>query len=149
MKYNYRKIEVSDLDFVHKLFMVTEYKAIFFEQDTTIDRWKERFNDIKMFEIIVDQNKPIGVINLEAKEDVVSILLLAIKVDLLYKGIGKRILLDILEMHQSKTFKLTVMISNDTAVKFYMKMGFKIVEEIIEDYGKNGKHQSYNMVKNG
>lgn len=147
MKYNYRKIEVSDLEFVYQLFKVNEYKDIFFENNTSIESWKERFNDIKMFEIIVDQDIPIGVINLEVKDDVVSILLLAVKVELLYKGIGKRILLDVLEMHQFKTFELTVMKSNDRAVKFYQKLGFIIVEEIIEDYGKNGKHESYNMVR--
>lgn len=149
MKFNYSKIKVSDLDFVHKLFKVDEYKDIFFEHNTSIVRWKERFNDIKMFEIIVDKGKPIGVINLERKDDAVSILLLAIDVNLLYKGFGKRILLDVLEMHQFKTFVLTVMKSNDRAVKFYQKMGFTILEEILEDYGKNGKHESYNMIRKG
>lgn len=129
------------------MFKVKEYNNIFFEHNTSLNNWEKRFDAIKSFEVVYDGNVKIGVINIEQKDDLISILLIALEIKYLRTGVGTKILEDIIKMYPNKVFELCVMKSNVRAVEFYLRNGFKITEEFIEDYGQNGKHESYKMIR--
>jgi len=147
MNYSYKKITIDDIEFVQSVFKVKEYKDIFFEQNTSIKGWTQRLSAIKEFEIVFDGNNKIGVINVLNDDNCIKILLLSLKDKLRGKGIGTKIFNDLLSTYPNTRFELSVMKSNERAVKFYKKLKFIITKEFIEDYGDNGKHPSYEMVR--
>lgn len=146
MNYSYKKITIDDIEFIHSLFKEKEYKDIFFEQNTSIKCWTQRLIEIKDFEIIFDGNNKIGVINVLNDDNCLKILLLALKKQLRGNGIGTQIFNDLISIYPNRRVKLSVMKSNERAVKFYKKLKFIITKEFIEDYGDNGKQPSYEMV---
>jgi N-acetylglutamate synthase-like GNAT family acetyltransferase len=146
MIYSYKKITLDDIEYLYDVFNTKAYNSIFFEHTTTKNDWIARFDQIKDFIIVFDNNKKIGVINISHK-DTLEILLLVINQPLIGKGVGKRIVTDILAMYpHSKQCKVTVKESNTRAYHFYKKMGFKRVTTEVQDLGMHGNHTYIKMV---
>ena len=144
MNYNYRKLTISDINYLYELFGVEEYHKIFFEKKTTKDDWMKRYEHIKEFEVVCYNNTKIGVINI-VKGKVIDLLLIVINLELLGKGIGSNIFSDIFEMYGSNIYHVTVKETNVRACNFYTKLGFEIYDTEEQDLGENGKHKYLNL----
>lgn len=145
MNYTYHQITLLDLPFLHRLFKCDEYHDIFFEGDTTMDNWIERFEKIKSFQIAYDKDERIGVINTKIEGDTLVICLIAIEYRLLKQGTGLKIMKDIFQSYPHKRYKLEVKSSNQNAVTFYKSLGFITTGEHDIDLGKNGIHHYLQM----
>lgn len=145
MNYTYKQINLVDIPFLHYLGKTNEYQDIFFENNTTEEMWESRFDAIRNFQIVFDNEKRIGMVNYLINQSTVELLLIVIDINLLGQGVGTKILKDLFNLYPNYSFEVNVMKSNERAVKFYQKNGFVITNEMIVDYGENGQHQSYDM----
>lgn len=146
VNYIYDDLKQNDLIYLQKLFGSKEYADIFFESETSLKSWRERYEHIKSFKINKRNDENIGVINLKIDE-YVEILLVVINPELLSMGVGTRIFEDIFEKYRCREYRVTVKESNIWARNFYERLGFILVDEVVQDLGKNGKHKYLNLVK--
>ena len=140
MNYTYKNITEDDLIFLHTLFQEPKYQEIFFESLSTYESWVNRYEEIKTFQIVYHFDEKIGVINTKKEDDTLTILLIALKHNLLEKGYGKRIFDDIMHSHPNLRYLVSVKDTNKRAIAYYISLGFIRMSEHIEDCGDNGKH---------
>lgn len=141
MHFIYQALRKEDLPFIEKLFKYPSYDATFFELNTSLKHWQDRFEEIKTFQLIYKGKEQIGILNLDSKNGVIDITLLAFCFEKTNKGYGRLVLQDIIIAHPNKRITVDAMKSNVKAIRFYKNNGFVEVGTKIEDYEENGLHK--------
>lgn len=144
----YRALKECDAAFLTRIFSIPEYDLYFAENNTTEEDWKERS---ELYEnehsyIISKDNTDIGWIMYAVCDNICRLDIVVLLPEKRNKGYGKEIFNDLFALNpQVRTITLDVQQRNESAVKFYKKMGFQITGE--EDQPVNGKNVPYfNMV---
>ena len=137
MKINYRKATEEDIDFLFELrtkTMTEHYISsnLPTDRDSTLQRIVYHFEKAN---IIMLDEKPIGLLKINRSEDEIEILQLQIDPQLQGKGIGKSILKDIIDEASvtQKPVRLSVLKTNK-AQTLYVVLGFKIIAEDQHSY---------------
>lgn len=146
MNYTYKSITKKDTDFLIEIFSDPEYETIFYEGNTNRQDWIERFEQIKSFRLVYENNAPIGIIDLINKDNYVELGLIVIKRDLHNKKYGFQIMKDIVSELQSNSLRLSVQNDNKKAVNFYLLFGFAIIGEE-NQYVLNGNQKKYYVME--
>lgn len=150
MKIELNQATIKDSKFIKLLFNNPEYELYFYENDTPIEIWEERFEYYKIKEsniIYTDNNLPIGWILYSLDKDTCNIDIIVLKSELRGNQYGYFALKELEKKLQSniKHIKLDVQKRNQKAVNFYKRYGFKIISEETQ-YTKEGKIIYYNML---
>ncbi|WP_426479775.1 GNAT family N-acetyltransferase [Chryseobacterium sp. CBSDS_008] len=129
---HYKQADETDIDFLLNLRMKTmnphyETSGLSTDRETTMQRVLYQF---KKANIIFLDNQPIGLLKLDRTFTNIEVLQLQIDPSQQGKGLGKRILSDILEEASlaGKTVSLSVLKTNK-AQHLYKSLGFRIVDE--------------------
>jgi len=135
MQLQYRKALKSDIDFLldlRKKTMTEHYASsnLSTDEKATLQRVLYEFEKAN---IIILNNKPIGLLKINKAEDHIEILQLQIDPKLQGKGIGKSILTDIINESSQKPVRLSVLKTNK-AQNLYSSLGFKIIDEDEHSY---------------
>lgn len=134
MKLNlrYKQADEIDIDFLLDLRMKTmnphyETSGLSTDRETTMQRVLYQFEKAN---IILLDNQPIGLLKLDRTFTNIEVLQLQIDPSQQGKGLGKKILSDILEEASlaGKTVSLSVLKTNK-AQHLYQSLGFRIVDE--------------------
>ena len=107
---------------------IIESMCIRFSEENIIKRAPDR----KMM-LMIENEEIIGTASLKNN----IILSVFVDVNAQGKGIGTKLMRYLEEMARKKGFKKVVLPSSITSVSFYSKLGYKIIEEQINDAGKN------------
>ncbi|MFK7980037.1 MAG: GNAT family N-acetyltransferase [Saprospiraceae bacterium] len=91
-----------------------------------------RASNIKMV-LMIENEEVIGTASL--KDNI--ILTVFVSVNAQGKGVGTKLMRYLEEIASKKGFKKVLLPSSITSVSFYKKLGYKIIEENINDFGKN------------
>lgn len=154
MNIKFRIISLEDAEFIRLIFTVDEYEPIFYENETSVDEWKERLpeliNDVGLHNyVIVDNNqhKNVGWIMYEISGDICKLHLIVLNADLRGKHYGVECLNKLLITVKDKVNKiiLDVQKRNEAAVNFYMRFGFTIFSEEIQSIRNGVQVEYYNM----
>ncbi|REC49668.1 GNAT family N-acetyltransferase [Chryseobacterium pennipullorum] len=128
----YEKADEGDIDFLLNLRMKTmnphyETSGLSTDRETTLQRILYKFDKAN---IILLDNQPIGLLKVDRTFTNIDVLQLQIDPSQQGKGLGKRILSDILEEASlaGKTVSLSVLKTNK-AQHLYRSLGFKVVDE--------------------
>ncbi len=131
MKINFRDAEEKDLVFLYQLHKLTlkEYveKTWGWDEVWQWNYFQTHFNP-KLIKIIIFSNKEIGCLRTEEDERNLAIDLLEILPDFQNKGIGSKIIRDIIKnaTKKSKGTSLTVLKTNTRAKGLYDRLGFLV-----------------------
>ena len=106
-----------------------------------IEKMCTRFSEVNIIKrasnrqmmLMIEDEKVIGTASL--KDNI--ILTVFVSVDRQGKGIGTKLMRYLEEMASKKGFKKVTLPSSITSVSFYERLGYKIIEEKINDFGKN------------
>jgi len=128
----YKQADETDIDFLLDLRMKTmnphyETSGLSTDRETTMQRVLYQFEKAN---IILLDNQPIGLLKLDRTFTNIEVLQLQIDPSQQGKGLGKKILSDILEEASlaGKTVSLSVLKTNK-AQHLYQSLGFRIVDE--------------------
>lgn len=128
----YKQADENDIDFLLNLRMKTmnphyETSGLSTDRETTMQRVLYKFEKAN---IILLDNQPIGLLKLDRTFTNIEVLQLQIDPSQQGKGLGKKILEDILEEASiaGKTVSLSVLKTNK-AQHLYKSLGFRIVDE--------------------
>jgi len=128
----YKQADETDIDFLLNLRMKTmnphyETSGLSTDRETTMQRVLYQFEKAN---IILLDNQPIGLLKLDRTFTNIEVLQLQIDPSQQGKGLGKKILSDILEEASlaGKTVSLSVLKTNK-AQHLYQSLGFRIVDE--------------------
>ncbi|PTT34776.1 N-acetyltransferase [Chryseobacterium sp. HMWF028] len=128
----YKQADEADIDFLLNLRMKTmnphyETSGLSTDRETTMQRVLYQFEKAN---IILLDNQPIGLLKLDRTFTNIEVLQLQIDPSEQGKGLGKKILSDILEEASlaGKTVSLSVLKTNK-AQHLYKSIGFRIVDE--------------------
>lgn len=128
----YKKADDTDIDFLLNLRMKTmnphyETSGLPTDRETTLQRVLYQFEKA---DIIFLDNQPIGLLKVDRTFTNIEVLQLQIDPSQQGKGLGKKILSDILEEASlaGKTVSLSVLKTNK-AQHLYKNLGFRIVDE--------------------
>ncbi|CAD0220974.1 GNAT family N-acetyltransferase [Chryseobacterium sp. D764] len=128
----YRKATDNDIDYLLDLRMKTmnphyETSGLSTDRDTTLQRVLYQFEKA---DIILLDNQPVGLLKVDRTFTNIEVLQLQIDPSQQGKGLGKKILSDILEEASlaGKTVSLSVLKTNK-AQHLYISLGFKITGE--------------------
>ncbi|WP_162072432.1 GNAT family N-acetyltransferase [Chryseobacterium fistulae] len=137
LKLEYKKATKNDVDFLLKLRMRTmnehyNNSNLPTSREATLQRVLYEYDKAN---IIIVNDKPIGLLKIDYNKDKIEILQLQINPDQQGKGIGKTILSNILEeaILIQKPAILSVLKVNK-AQDLYISLGFKIVDENEHSY---------------
>ncbi len=129
---HYKQADENDIDFLLNLRMKTmnphyETSGLSTDRETTLQRVLYQFEKAN---IILLDNQPIGLLKVNRTFTNIEVLQLQIDPSQQGKGLGKRILSDILEEASlaGKTVSLSVLKTNK-AQHLYQSLGFRIVDE--------------------
>lgn len=128
----YRTLKECDVGILTQIFSIPEYDMYFAENDTTEEDWKER---LPLFEtphsyIIAKDGTDIGWIMYNLCDDICNLDIVVLMPEERGKGYGTEIFADLLAQNPKlKAIKLDVQQRNTSAIKFYQKLGFKVVSE--------------------
>ncbi|BFO64613.1 GNAT family N-acetyltransferase [Chryseobacterium sp. S0630] len=129
---HYKQADETDIDFLLNLRMKTmnphyETSGLSTDRETTLQRVLYQFEKAN---IIFLNDKPIGLLKVDRTFTNIEVLQLQIDPSQQGKGLGKRILSDILEEASlaGKTVSLSVLKTNK-AQHLYKSLGFRIVDE--------------------
>ena len=107
---------------------IIEKMCIRFSEENIINRLSNR----EMI-LMIENEEVIGTASLKGN----IILTVFVGVNVQGKGIGTKLMRYLEKMASKKGFKKVSLPSSITSVSFYKKLGYKIIEEIIDDSGKN------------
>nr|WP_315026874.1 GNAT family N-acetyltransferase [uncultured Chryseobacterium sp.] len=134
---HYKKADHTDIDFLLHLRMKTmnphyETSGLSTDRETTLQRVLYQFEKAN---IIFLDNQPIGMLKIDRTFTHIEVLQLQIDPDQQGKGLGKKILSDILEEASlaGKTVSLSVLKTNK-AQHLYSSLGFQVVGEDERSY---------------
>jgi len=142
---SYRRATIEDLDFLLKLRMLTmvkhlEIAEIFYTEKQHVARVKECFNDSQ---IILVNDKPIGLLKLATFSDRLHIRQFQITPKFQGKGIGSQVLKDVLKRAVQKQLSISLNVLLKNPVKaLYLRFGFVVVGENEFEY-----QMRYNLIK--
>ncbi|WP_288436472.1 GNAT family N-acetyltransferase [uncultured Chryseobacterium sp.] len=129
---HYKQADENDIDFLLALRIKTmnphyETSGLSTERETTLQRVLYQFDKAN---IIFLDNQPIGLLKVDRTFTNIEVLQLQIDPSQQGKGLGKKILMDILEEASlaGKTVSLSVLKTNK-AQHLYKSLGFRIVDE--------------------
>lgn len=129
---HYKQADETDIDFLLNLRMKTmnphyETSGLSTDRETTLQRVLYQFEKAN---IIFLHNQPIGLLKVDRTFTNIEVLQLQIDPSQQGKGLGKKILSDILEEASlaGKTVSLSVLKTNK-AQYLYQSLGFRIVDE--------------------
>ncbi|SEH28376.1 GNAT family N-acetyltransferase [Chryseobacterium culicis] len=129
---HYKQADENDIDFLLALRIKTmnphyETSGLSTDRETTLQRVLYQFDKAN---IIFLDNQPIGLLKVDRTFTNIEVLQLQIDPSQQGKGLGKKILMDILEEASlaGKTVSLSVLKTNK-AQHLYKSLGFKIVDE--------------------
>ncbi|WP_114820391.1 GNAT family N-acetyltransferase [Chryseobacterium sp. KLBC 52] len=129
---HYKQADETDIDFLLNLRMKTmnphyESSGLSTDRETTLQRVLYQFEKAN---IIFLNDQPIGLLKVDRTFTNIEVLQLQIDPSQQGKGLGKRILSDILEEASlaGKTLSLSVLKTNK-AQHLYQSLGFRIVDE--------------------
>lgn len=128
----YRVLKECDVGVLTQIFSIPEYDMYFAENGTTEEDWKERltFFETEHSYIISKNDADIGWIMYSICEDICTLDIVVLLPKERNKGYGREIFADLIFQNpQIKTIKLDVQQRNTSALKFYNKLGFKIIGE--------------------
>jgi N-acetylglutamate synthase-like GNAT family acetyltransferase len=132
LKITFRKATQEDIDFLFDLRIQTmtehyESSHLATDKESTLKRIQYKFDKAQ---IILLDNQPVGLLKINRTESLIEILQIQINPKLQGKGIGRRILTDILREASSlqKSTRLSVLKTN-RAKNLYAGLGFKITDE--------------------
>lgn len=124
----------TDYDFVYKTKKALYKDYIIQNLDKWIEKDQKDFFEKYIKEhkehiyILTSGNTKIGFIDYNIRQDIVDIGNLCINKEYQGKGIGSRILEEIINKNLDKTISLQVFIQNERAIKLYNKLGFIITK---------------------
>lgn len=135
----YRKITADDAAYLTEIFSIPEYEMYFAENETTEEGWRDRitryYGSAESL-IVTDEGRKIGWVMYEVEGDTCSIDIIVLHPEERFKGYGKTILSDILQLNPLvKEIKLDVQQRNKTALAFYKNLGFVVDGEEIQPVG--------------
>jgi len=107
---------------------IIEKMCIRFSEENIINRASNR----KMM-LMIENEKVIGTASL--KDNIILTVFVGVNVQ--SKGIGTKLMRYVEAIASKKGFKKVLLPSSITSVSFYERLGYKIVEEQINDFGKN------------
>ncbi|WP_312507866.1 GNAT family N-acetyltransferase [Chryseobacterium culicis] len=129
---HYKQADENDIDFLLDLRIKTmnphyETSGLSTDRETTLQRVLYQFDKAN---IIFLDNQPIGLLKVDRTFTNIEVLQLQIDPSQQGKGLGKKILMDILEEASlaGKTVSLSVLKTNK-AQHLYKSLGFRIVDE--------------------
>ncbi len=129
---HYKQADENDIDFLLALRIKTmnphyETSGLSTDRETTLQRVLYQFDKAN---IIFLDNQPIGLLKVDRTFTNIEVLQLQIDPSQQGKGLGKKILMDILEEASlaGKTVSLSVLKTNK-AQHLYKSLGFRIVDE--------------------
>ncbi len=129
---HYKQADENDIDFLLALRIKTmnphyETSGLSTDRETTLQRVLYQFDKAN---IIFLDNEPIGLLKVDRTFTNIEVLQLQIDPSQQGKGLGKKILMDILEEASlaGKTVSLSVLKTNK-AQHLYKSLGFRIVDE--------------------
>ncbi|MBE4947558.1 GNAT family N-acetyltransferase [Chryseobacterium culicis] len=129
---HYKQADENDIDFLLALRIKTmnphyETSGLSTDRETTLQRVLYQFDKAN---IIFLDNQPIGLLKVDRTFTNIEVLQLQIDPSQQGKGLGKKILMDILEEASlaGKTVSLSVLKTNK-AQDLYKSLGFRIVDE--------------------
>lgn len=110
---------------------------------------KEQIQDEKyIYNIIEDNNNSIGYFGVCPKENYLFLSKLYIKKNYRAMGYGKKAFIKIIEiakLHNKNSIQLTVNKYNSNTIKAYEKWGFKTINSVVTDIGKDFVMDDYIM----
>lgn len=105
-------------------------KIIFVKgQNVPIDRERDEYDNICTHFLLIDNNNPIGVARLRKNLDYAIIERVGILQSSRKKGAGFFLMQGIIDYCKNNNFSKMVLGSQEHAINFYKKLGFKIVGE--------------------
>ena len=93
--------------------------------------------------VAIDDNKVIGcvvLVPLDDKNNMVQLIQMAVEDSYQRKGIGKKMVLELVEFSKSTGIKQIVCHAREDAVQFYLNMDFEIYDEAFEEVGILHRH---------
>lgn len=136
----YRNINISDANFLSQIFSNDEYQLYFAENETTVSEWIERIKkyylDKFSYIICTDDNKPVGWIMYNLINDICYMDIIVFLYFEKFKGYGKIVFNDLIKRHKNiNRICLDVQARNNSAIKFYTKLGFVKMSEEFQPIG--------------
>jgi len=147
-----RKAKKEDLSEISKLILNTlnkinakEYEKKQFEIERKNHYVKELKKELeeKIFFVLIDKEKIIGVIQLDLKEKSIDRLFLNPKY--IGRGLGKKLMIYAENYAKKKGIKKIILYPTDFALEFYKKAGYKITREFMGT--RNGGYPVTEMEK--
>ena len=93
--------------------------------------------------VALDENQVIGcvvLVPLDDKNNKVQLIQMAVENSYQRKGVGKKMLLELIAFSKLKEIKQITCHARENAVQFYLNMGFKIYDEAFEEVGILHRH---------
>ena len=129
MVYSLRKANINDFDVVYSIKKNALGKYIEqtwgWDEDLQLKMQNEEFKTENISLIKVD-GKPIGTLGLCEKDGIIIISRLYIIDNYQLKGIGSKIVTDIIEENPNKAIRLGVLKVNHRAIELYKRLGFEV-----------------------
>lgn len=148
-----KNIDIEDGEYLKCLFQNQTYEALFYEEKTTVEEWKERieffYSDQKKRHFIIktrSSNKSVGWVGYSCEEDYCMLDILVIDECHLRRGYGSEVMLLLKNQiikDGMKHIKLSTQEANGRAQCFYQIHGFSVTGTIIEEVNRDEKSEVF------